>query len=282
MVRAWRANRILFLFLCLLVCLALIGLSRAGLLAPLEDLASIPLNLVTGVLNRATLSLTGGLGDLAQLQTLQQRNAALEESLAELTAELVALREIARDHERLAEMLDYTSTAANQEFLSADVISSDQTGLRRSITINRGTRDGIAIGMPVVTAQGLVGRVLDISANASRILLITDRDSAVSSRLQETRVQGSLLGQLSGNLRLTLVPPGDNIIVGDLVLTSGLGGNFPPDVVIGQVASSRQFQFELFQEAEVISFNNFDDLEIVQVMTSFEPIDPAVLDRMEG
>ena len=192
------------------------------------------------------------------------------------------MREIARDHARLAEMLDYTSTTINQDFLTADVISSDQTGLRRSITINRGTRDGIAIGMPVVTAQGLVGRVLDISANASRILLITDRDSAVSSRLQETRVRGSLLGQLSGNLRLTLVPPGDNIIVGDLVLTSGLGGNFPPDIVIGQVASSRQFQFELFQEAEVISFNNFDALEIVQVMTSFEPIDPAMLDRTEG
>ena len=280
MVRAWRANRILFLVLCLLMCLALIGLSRAGLLGPLEDLAAVPLNLVTGVLNRATLSLTGGVSDLTRLQTLQERNAALEEAQADLTAELVELREIANDYERLAEMLDYTSTAASQEFVAANVISNDQTGLRRSITIDRGTRDGIAIGMPVVTAQGLVGRVLEISANASRILLVTDRDSAVSSRLQTTRVQGSLRGQLSGNLRLTLVPPGDTVVVGDLVLTSGLGGNFPPDIVIGQVASTRQFQFELFQEAEIISFNNFDELEVVLVMTSFEPVDPDVFDNM--
>lgn len=278
MVRAWRANRILFLAVCLLLCLALIGLSRAGLLGPLEELASVPLNLVTGVLNRAVLSLTGGVSDLAQLQTLQQTNAALEEALAELTAELVELREIARDYERMAEMLDYTSTAASQEFVATNVISNDQSGLRRSITIDRGTRDGIAVGMPVVTAQGLVGRVLEISANASRVLLVTDRDSAVSSRLQTTRVQGSLRGQLSGNLRLTLVPPGDTVVVGDLVLTSGLGGNFPPDIVIGQVASTRQFQFELFQEAEIISFNNFDELEVVLVMTSFERVDPDVFD----
>ncbi len=280
MVRAWRANRILFLVLCLLLCLALIGLSRAGLLAPLEELATIPLNLATGVLNRATLQLTGGVSDFVQLQSLQARNADLEDALARYQAELIELREIASDYERLAQLLDYTSTAANQEFVAANVINIDQTGLRRSITINRGTRDGIAIGMPVVTDQGLVGRVLDISANAARVLLITDRDSAVSARLQTSRVEGSLRGQLSGNLRLTMVPPGDSVAVGDLVLTSGLGGNFPADIVIGVVASSRQFEFELFQEAEVTSFNSFEILEIVLVMTSFEPVDPGVFDDM--
>ena len=280
MVRAWRANRILFLVLCLLLCLALIGLSRAGLLAPLEELATIPLNLATGVLNRATLQLTGGVSDFVQLQSLQARNADLEDALARYQAELIELREIASDYERLAQLLDYTSTAANQEFVAANVINIDQTGLRRSIIINRGTRDGIAIGMPVVTDQGLVGRVLDISANAARVLLITDRDSAVSARLQTSRVEGSLRGQLSGNLRLTMVPPGDSVAVGDLVLTSGLGGNFPADIVIGVVASSRQFEFELFQEAEVTSFNSFETLEIVLVMTSFEPVDPGVFDDM--
>ena len=278
MVRAWRANRILFLALCLLLSLALIGLSRAGLLAPLEELAGIPLNLTTGLLNRGALALTGGVHDLGQLQTLQARNADLEDALARYQAELVTLREVAADYERLAQLLDYTSTAANQEFVAADVISMDQTGLRRSITISRGTRDGIAGGMPVVTAQGLVGRVLEVSANAARVLLVTDRDSAVSARLQTTRVEGSLRGQLSGNLRLTMVPPGENIINGDLVLTSGLGGNFPADLVIGQVASSRQFEFELFQEAEITSFNDFDALEVVLVMTSFEAVDPTVFD----
>ncbi len=256
-------------------------LSQIGLLSPLESLASIPLNIISGAFTNITLSVVGGVTDLAELQDLRQRNADLEEALAQFQSELVELREIASDYERLTELLDYTTTTANQAFVTADVINVDQTGLRRTITINRGARDGLDIGMPVVTGQGLIGRVLDVSANAARVLLMTDRDSAVSARLQSTRVQGSVRGQLSGNLRMTLIPLGDNLQVGDLVITSGLGGNFPPDIVIGVVTSIRQFEFELFQEAEVTSLNNFDTLEFVLVMTSFEPIDIGVFDQPE-
>jgi rod shape-determining protein MreC len=282
MVRDWRSNRPLFLGITLLFCVGLIVLSQTGLLSPLEDLAAIPLNLVSGVFNRAALSVVGGVTDLAELQNLRQRNAELEEALAQFQTELVELREIASDYRRLTDLLGYTTTTANQEFVTADVINVDQTGLRRTITINRGTRDGLTVGMPVVTAQGLVGRILDVSANASRVLLITDRDSAVSARLQSTRVQGSVRGQLSGNLRMTMIPLGSVVNVGDLVITSGLGGNFPPDVVIGVVTSIRQFEFELFQEAEVTSLNNFDTLEFVLVVTSFRPVDLGVFQQMDA
>ena len=163
--------------------------------------------------------------------------------------------------------------------MTADVINVDQTGLRRTIIVNRGTRDGIRIGMPVMTSQGLVGRVLDVSANAARVLLVTDRDSAVSARLQTSRAQGSVRGQLSGNLRMTMIPLEASVQVGDLVITSGLGGNFPPDIVIGVVTSIRQFEFELFQEAEVTSLNNFDTLEFVLIITSFEPVDLSVFEE---
>jgi rod shape-determining protein MreC len=234
---------------------------------------------VSGIFQEVAVSFVGGVTDIAELQTLQERNADLEEALAQFQSELVELREIASDYRRLTELLDYTTTAANQEFITADVINVDQTGLRRTITINRGVRDGIEIGMPVVTAQGLIGRILQVSANASRVLLITDRDSAVSARLQNSRVQGSVRGQLSGNLRMTMIPLGNVVNVGDLVITSGLGGNFPPDIPIGIVTSTRQFEFELFQEAEVTSLNNFDTLEFVLVMTSFEPIDIGVFDQ---
>jgi rod shape-determining protein MreC len=279
MVRNWRSNRLLFLAVSLFFCFGLMILSQTGLLAPVENLAAIPLNLVSGAFNNMALSVVGGVTDLAELQTLRQRNADLEEALAQFQSELVELREIASDYQRLTELLDYTTTATNQDFVTADVINVDQTGLRRTIVINRGARDGIDVGMPVVTGQGLIGRVLDVSANAARVLLITDRDSAVSARLQSSRVQGSVRGQLSGNLRMTMIPIGNVIQVGDLVITSGLGGNFPPDLIIGVVTSVRQFEFELFQEAEVTSLNNFDTLEFVLVMTSFEPIDIGVFDR---
>lgn len=279
MVRDWRSNRPVFLAVSLFFCIGLMILSQIGVLSPVENILAIPLNVVSGVFNDMALSLVGGVTDVAELQNLRQRNADLEEALAQFQAELVELREIASDYERLAELLDYTTTVRNQEFVTADVINVDQTGLRRTITINRGTRDGLTVGMPVVTGQGLVGRVLDVSATASRVLLITDRNSAVSARLQSSRAQGSVQGQLSGNLRMTMIPLGSVVQVGDLVITSGLGGNFPPDIVIGVVTSIRQFEFELFQEAEVTSLNNFDTLEFVLVITSFEPVDLSVFEE---
>ncbi len=279
MVRNWRSNRPLFLAVSLLLCIGLMIISQTGLLAPIENLAAIPLNIISGALSDVALSAVTGVTDLTELQNLRQRNADLEEALAQFQAELVELREIASDYQRLTELLDYTTTVQNQEFVTADVINVDQTGLRRTIIVNRGTRDGIRIGMPVMTSQGLVGRVLDVSANAARVLLVTDRDSAVSARLQTSRAQGSVRGQLSGNLRMTMIPLEASVQVGDLVITSGLGGNFPPDIVIGVVTSIRQFEFELFQEAEVTSLNNFDTLEFVLIITSFEPVDLSVFEE---
>lgn len=281
MVRNWRSKRVVFLAVSLFFCFGLMVLSQFGVLTPLENLAAAPLNLATGVVNRITLSVVGGVTDLAELQTLRARNADLEEALAQFQTELVELREIASDYERLAELLAYTTRATNQDFVTADVINVDQTGLRRTITVNRGARDGVNVGMPVLTGKGLVGRVLSVSANAARVLLITDRDSAVSARLQSTRVQGSVQGQLSGNLRMTMIPLSDTVQVGDLVITSGLGGNFPPDIPIGIVTSTQQFEFELFQEAEVTSMNNFDTLEFVLIMTSFQPVDLSVFETTE-
>lgn len=274
--RNWRANRPLFLAVSLFMCMGLMIVSMFGWLAPIEGLVAVPLNLITGVFTDITLGVTGGVSDLAELQRLRQRNADLEETLAQFQSEIVELREIASDYQRLAELLDYTTTTINQEYVTADVIGSDTNPLRRTIIINRGARDGISVGMPVVTAQGLVGRILNVSANASRVLLISDRDSSVSSRLQSIRAQGTVQGQLSGNLRMTFIPLGQPVTVGDLVLTSGLGGNFPPDVVIGIVTSTRQREAELFQEADITSLVNFDSLEFVLVMTSFEPVDLSI------
>lgn len=281
--RTWRSNRILLLGVCLLVGVGLIVTSRAGLLAPVEGIAAAPLNFVSSIFSRIGLGVTRSVEDWSEIDSLRQRNADLEEALARLTSEVTDLREIASDYQRLADLLEYRTTAQNQKVVAADVISPfDQNPQLRTIVINKGTRDGITIGMPVVTRQGLVGRILNISANAARVLLITDPSSAVSGRLQTTRAEGSVVGQLTGNLRMTFIPLDEQVQVGDLVVTSGLGGNFPPNIVIGQVVSNLKQQFELSQSAEVRSLIDFDTLEIVLVVTSFQPIDLSVFGDGSG
>lgn len=278
--RNWRSNRLSFFIFCMILSLGFILASLTGILRPVEDLFAQPLHAITHFFNDATLSLSSFIADFSEIQSLRDRKTELETELIRQQAELIELREIASDYQRLAALFEYTSRVENQEFLSADVIGIEQSSFARAIVINRGTRDGITVGMPVVTELGLVGRIIDVSANAARVQLISDPNSAVSARLQTSRAEGSVIGKLGAdNLTMTFIPLGTQIIVGDLVFTSGLGGNLPPDLVIGQVVSSSQREFELFQEAIIRSRVNLEALEIVLVITSFQPIDLSVFEE---
>lgn len=278
--RNFRSSRWVFLGVVLLISFGLITASQLGFLGPLRGIAAAPLNLITGIFNRIGLAVTSGGQGLADIATLERRNADLEEALARFQSELVELREVASDYKRLSELLDYTSNTQNQEFVAAEVIAlTDPNAPLRTIVINRGGRDGLAVGMPVVTGQGMVGRILNVTANAARVLLVTDPSSAISARLQTSRVEGSVIGQASGDLLMTFIPLDAQVQEGDLVITSGLGGNLPSDIVLGQVTSVRQLEFELFQQAVVRSLNNFDTLEIVLVVTNFQPVDLSVFEQ---
>ncbi len=259
-------------------CGMLILVSIAGVIAPVEGVLATPLNGLAGIFNDISRRANNAAADLREIQDLRDRVAELEELVAQYQTELVFLREINSDYNNFAALLGYTNTAADQEFVTADVIFYDPTSRIRAIVINRGARDGIERGMPVVTDQGLVGRVINVAAGSSRVLLVNDPTSFVSARLQTSREEGSIQGLPAGGLRLIDVPLGANVQVGDVVLTSGLGGNFPPDLLIGTVSSVRQFDFELSQEAEIRSLIDFDTLEFVLVITSFQPVDPSIFD----
>jgi rod shape-determining protein MreC len=152
------------------------------------------------------------------------------------------------------------------------VIGRDVSPFLRSIWIGVGSDDGVARGMPVVTNQGLVGRVMDVFATVSRVQLITDPQSAVNVRLQDSRADGVLVAELSGELHIEMISQEETISPEELVLTSGLGGNYPPDIPVGQVLSIRKRDYELFQEATIRASVDFFDLEIVLVITSFRPL----------
>jgi rod shape-determining protein MreC len=276
--RGGRASRGALLLISLGICGLLFVLSFIGLLNPVEGIAAVPLNALSGVLNRVALAITGGVSDFAELQQLRQRNADLEEALARLQPQLVEALEVQSDYQRLADLFNYANLRTDQQVIAADVIGGDPNNLLRSSTliINRGARDGIAVGMPVVTGQGLVGRIIGVSANASQVLLITAPSSAVSARVQSSRAEGSVVGDLNGALTMNFIPLGAGVQPGDVIITSGLGGNFPPDILIGQVSTVSQT--ELYQVAQLRSLINFDIVELALVITNFQPIDLSVLD----
>ncbi len=276
--RNTQPNRGFFFFIAMFMCSCLIMTSTAGLLASVEGIASTPLYFIADFFSTVTRGAGNALTDLQQIGRLRQRNAELEEALARSQAELVNLREVASDAQRLADLLEYRSAFQNQETVTAEVIAYDPNALTRTIIINRGSRDGIAPGMPVTTQLGLVGRVTNVTATAARVLLVTDPTNNVSARLQTSREQGTVIGLLSGSLRMDLIPLDATVDDGDIVITSGLGGNFPPDIPIGQVTSSSRESGALSQTAELRPLVNFDQLEFVLVVTSFQPVDISVFD----
>jgi rod shape-determining protein MreC len=282
--RRWASNPLFYFFMCLSAALLIVVLSAAGVLAPVQNLLSIPLNAITGFLNRTAITVNNAGNELYDVASLRARNLELEAQLARITGEVIQLREVASDYQRLAQLLNYTSANQDRQFITADVVGVEQQGLLRAIIINKGTRDGVRVGMPVETELGLVGRIYDVTANASRVQLITDQNSFVSGRLQTSRAEGSVRGRglLTGSLLMQNIGVDSQIIIGDLVVTSGLGGNFPPDVVIGQVTSARSLEFELSQEAQVTSFINFATLEYVLVVTNFQPADISIFDDPAG
>lgn len=265
----------------ILLCIVLIILSTLGILRPVEDLLATPLNAVSVLFSDTVKSTNNPSTSPETIEALQKRNAELERQLAQLQGELIQLREKASDYERLTNLLHYTDSTQGREYVTADVIGEGQYGFIRSIIINKGTRDGIAIGMPVVTDLGLVGRVWRVTASNSQVQLITDRNSFVSGRLESSRAEGTIQGRglEIGSMRLEFLPLDITVDAGELVYTSGLGGNFPPDIPIGQVVSVTNIESELSQEAQVSSLIDFTTLEQVLVVTNFEPSDLSVFDN---
>jgi rod shape-determining protein MreC len=127
--------------------------------------------------------------------------------------------------------------------------------------------------MPVITDRGLVGRISDVGATWSRVLLIIDPQSTVNALTQSTRASGAVQGQADGSLVMRSIPQEDAVSVGDTVFTSGLGGNFPRQLLIGQIVEAERKDYELYQSAIVQPTVDFDHLEVVLIIADFEPVE---------
>ncbi len=258
----------------------LLIMGTSGALGPLESTLSVPLNALMDALGATTRG-AGRLADeVADYRRLEQRNRDLEEALAIYQSELAQLKEKAQDYDQLAALLDYDRFGPeDHEYVTCDVIGTDTSGFVRAIRINCGRRQGLDLLDPVVTELGLVGRIAELSATGAEVLLLTDSNSRVNARLQTTRADGLVVGQLGGDLLMTNIPLDADIREGDRVMTNGLGQMLPADLLVGQVLSTSLAENELYQQARVRSLVDFDRLEIVQVIINFEPVDISVFEE---
>jgi rod shape-determining protein MreC len=214
------------------------------------------------------------------LQAAEQRISELEAQNAQLERENAELLNRQSDYQLYVEMFNRASQAPQFERVTATVIGRDTSPVFRSVIIDRGTEDGVLPGMPVESARGLVGQVYRASPRAAQVLLVTDNISSIAARLSASRATGIVFGSgSSGPLSMNWIDQEAQIEVGDVVLTSGLGGQFPADLVIGRVVAFERNEADLFQTATVQPAVEFTDLEIVFVLTNFETVDTSAFDE---
>jgi rod shape-determining protein MreC len=211
------------------------------------------------------------------IASLRQQNADLQNEVADLQAQVIQLQQQVGETQVLAALVDFSRARPENTYKAAAVIGRDPSPFLHYVIINRGSTDGILRGMPVVTDQGLVGRVDAVIADAARVQLITDPGSSVNVRLQNADEEASLVGSVTGDVILQLIPQDANVETGDLVLTSGLGGGYPPDLIVGQVVNIRSRDYDLFQQATVQPVVDFNRLQIVLVIVNFKPVDISPL-----
>ena len=211
------------------------------------------------------------------IASLRARNAELQAEVSQLQAQVIDLQQRVNETEVLRALVDFSRSNPESTYHAAAVIGRDPSPFLHYVVINRGSNDGIRRGMPVVTNQGLIGRIDAVIADAARVQLITDPASSINVHLQNADAEAVLIGSVTGDVSLDMISQDVSVEPGDLILTSGLGGGYPPDLIIGQVVSIRSLDVELFQQAVVQPSVDFTRLEIVLVITNFRPVDISPL-----
>ena len=203
---------------------------------------------------------------------LLQKNSELEDEVSSLQSQVIQLQEQLREADVLYSLLDFARSRPQDKYIASAVIGRDPSPFLHYIIIDHGSDDGIQHGMPVVTQQGLVGKVDAVTASAARIQLITDPGSVVNVRLQNQTADAQISGSVTGEVTLELLSQNTEMTPGEILLTSGLGGNYPGDVIVGQVVEIITTENQLFQTALVQPVVDFSALRAVLVITNFNTI----------
>jgi rod shape-determining protein MreC len=258
----------------LLAGLVLLAGSRAGLFAPLENATLNVTSPVEQALQDITRPFADFVNNITDVNRISDENQALKEENERLVAENARLQEVEGEAQDLRNQLDIRDSRPEDTFVEAQVFAREPSNARAAIAIDQGKNDGIVDGMVVLTRQGsLIGTVTEALDDVAWVTLITDPASAVSARVQSSRVEGVVVGETDGSLTLEFVERTADVNEDDLVLTSGIGGNYPAGELIGSVVEIDRAAQELFQGVNVEPLADLSSLEAVLVLTSFTPLD---------
>lgn len=224
-------------------------------IVPLQGIARASKNNVTEVFD-----------DYVSLVGVKKENKKLRQAVTELMAENNNLREENILGERLKNILNYKDNTPYKT-IAANILGYNLDSWTRTLTINRGRTDGIVKDLAVISTSGIVGRIIEVNKNSSKVLLNSDIRSNIDVMVQRTRVKGVAEGNGTNGLSLKYIKQGDDVRPGDLLITSGISGVFPRGLAVGEVTRIDLGRDNFFKNIEVMPKVDIQRIEDVLVVT---------------
>jgi rod shape-determining protein MreC len=267
------SNKIFILVLVIVILLALVAVShneKSGVNI-IGNIISVP----AAPLQKAFTFVSEKVGDFfgyfEDVKETKKENQELLKKVNELERQLLDLDKLTKENKELREALNFKDQYDEYEFVGCSIIAKDPGNWFEVFTINRGKNDKITADSPVITAYGLVGRVSKTDLISSRVVSIIDIDSTVSARLSKTRdlivVRGDVELKGKGLCRADYIPPNTDVMPGDTVETSGIGGIYPKGIIIGKVVSviSNEGQYDSYAVIEpVVDFKRLEEVIVLK------------------
>ncbi|MFH1950137.1 MAG: rod shape-determining protein MreC [Pseudomonadota bacterium] len=252
-----------------LICLALFLLSsNSGLRQPWNPAEQLIVEIAAPFqkLVKQTINLTKDFwSNYFYLIDVRHENRVLKREINSLGRENSRYRELLATQARLRQLLQFKEII-RRPVVAAQVIGLDPTGWFKSVIIDKGKSAGLKLDMPVVNASGVVGRIVSVSTDYAKVLLIIDQNSAVDCLMQRSRDRGMVKGLSSGVCKMDYMAKSSDAVVGDMVITSGMGGIFPKGLPVGKISGVKEGSGELFKEIDVTPSVDFSKLEEVLVI----------------
>ncbi len=271
-----------FVLCCLISLLLLTFYIREGESGPIHSVRSVVNTVTTPVrmVGSVVAAPFHAIGNVVSNVTAPQETLSeLREQNEQLTAEVAKLTEAEKTAERLEGLLGLQSTYS-LESTAARIVGGSSDAWSQTVTIDKGTIDGLEVGMAVCNSGGAIGQIVEVSASSSTVRLLTDENSGISAMVQRSRAQGILQGQPDGSLLLNYVTADSDVSVGDIVITSGLGGVFPKGLPLGTVTSvnraSNATYYTVTVRAQSLAENNEEVLVITSVAAEQAASDEVV------
>ncbi len=258
-----------FIFL-LVVAVLLIFLNKIGYLDQVKNYTVYFTSPVGKMFQLSSNEVNEFFWTLKSIDKFKVENVELKEENLKMTYEISELKEVQRENEILRKQIKFSESSCSEgvciEWKMADVIGRDPSNFGKHIFIDLGRSNGIQDGQSVVASGGLlIGKIIEVFDNSSKVMLITDSKSSINSITQTSRANGVVKGSYATGVKLEMINQSEELAVGDLIITSGLEDKVPKGLIIGKISDIKESANKVFKSAGVNMFVDINRIEKIFV-----------------